>query len=124
MRLAWQLSGCIYIDRHQISDVFQAQVVQFKSGLTRHRRGRSRMYASLLAFIVTGIYLMLADPNYLGVGNFSNPWSILMLVKRLVVMAMLALGFWFNAILRLGHQMSTNTGAALALKRFRLYTTP
>jgi hypothetical protein len=81
----------------------------------------NNVYASLIIFAVTGIYLMFADPNYLGVGNLGNVWSVLMLIKHLIILGMLALGFWFNAIWRVGPQMSTNSGAALALKRFRLY---
>ena len=44
-----------------------------------------------------------------------------MLVKHLVILVMVALGFWFNAILRVGPQMSTNSGAAKARKSFHLY---
>lgn len=86
------------------------------------RRSRAWMYAALLIFIVTGVLLMLADPNYLGLGNFGNPWSILMLVKHLLIVFMLALGFWFNAIWRVGPLMSSNSGAALAAARFRSYS--
>ena len=85
------------------------------------KRSRPWMYISLLTFIITGVYLMLVDPSYQGVGNFSNPWSILMLVKHLVILVMVALGFWFNAILRVGPQMSTNSGAVQARKSFHLY---
>jgi uncharacterized membrane protein len=85
------------------------------------KRSRPWMYASLLVFFITGIYLMFADPNYLGVGNFSNPWAILMLVKHLLILGMIAAGFFFNAILRVGPMMSSNTGSALAIKRFRVY---
>ena len=45
------------------------------------KRSRPWMYTSLLIFMMTGIYLMLVDPNYLGVGNFGNLWGVLMLVK-------------------------------------------
>jgi hypothetical protein len=34
---------------------------------------------------------------------------------------MLAMGFWFNAILRVGPMMSSNSGAVQATGRFRLY---
>jgi uncharacterized membrane protein len=90
------------------------------SQISKHSRGW--MYASLFIFVVTGIYLMVADPNYQGVGNFSNRWSILMLIKHLIIMMMIAMGFWFNAILRVGPQMSSNSGAIMALKNFRFYT--
>jgi len=85
------------------------------------RRSRLWMYASLFAFIISGIALMLVDPNYLGVGNFGNPWSMLMLVKHVLVLVMIALGFWFNAILRVGPLMSSNSGSDLAFERFRKY---
>ena len=83
------------------------------------RCSRTWMYISLLVFLVTGIYLMLADPNYLGLGNFSNLWGILMLVKHILVLGIIAMGFWFNTILRVGPLMSSNTGSVQAIARFR-----
>jgi uncharacterized membrane protein len=85
------------------------------------KRSRSWMYASLVTFMVTGIYLMLVDPNYLGIGNFGNPWGILMLVKHLIIIGMLILGFWFNAMLRVGPQMASDLKAAQGFRGFRLY---
>jgi uncharacterized membrane protein len=85
------------------------------------RRSRVWMYAALLIFIITGIYLMFADPNYLGFANFGNPWGILMLVKHLLVLGMIGMGFWFNAILRVGPLMSSNSGATQAFARFRWF---
>src|SRR6266540_2888263 len=79
------------------------------------------MYVSLLIFIVTGIYLMFADPNYLGVGDFGNFWSILMLVKHLLIVVMIGAGFFFNAILRVGPMLSSNNGAEQSYKRFKLF---
>jgi uncharacterized membrane protein len=86
------------------------------------KRSRPWMYISLLIFMVTGIVLMFIDPNYLGVGNFSNPWAILMLVKHILVVGMIALGFWYNAILRVGPMMGSNNSAELGISRFRLYS--
>jgi uncharacterized membrane protein len=86
------------------------------------KRSRSWMYASLAVFIITGIYLMIVNPSYLGVGNFSNPWAVLMLVKHLIIVVMIGMGFWFNAIQRVGPLMSSNTGALQALGRFRWYS--
>ena len=87
------------------------------------RRSRTWMYISLLVFLVTGIYLTLVDPNYLGLGNFGNLWGILMLVKHILVLGMMAMGFWFNAILRVGPLMSSNHGSVQAIVRFRWYST-
>jgi uncharacterized membrane protein len=86
------------------------------------RRSRSWLYGSMLIFAVTGIYLTFVDPNYLGIGNFSNPWAILMLVKHILILAMIGMGFWFNGILRVGPLMSSNTGSTRAIARFRQYS--
>jgi putative copper export protein len=81
------------------------------------------MYFSLLLFFVTGIYLTFVDPNYLGLGDFGNLWGVLMLVKHILVLGMIAMGFWFNAILRVGPLMSSNNGSEQAIARFRWYST-
>lgn len=86
------------------------------------KRSRVWMYSSLVIFMITGIYLMLVDPNYLGVGNFSNPWAVAMLLKHILIVGMIGLGFWFNALLRVGPMMSSNHGVEQAILRFGLYT--
>ena len=85
------------------------------------KRSRGWMYASILIFVITGTYLTFADPNYLGFANFGNLWGILMLVKHILILGMIAMGFWFNGILRVGSLMSSNTNAAQAVTRFRSY---
>jgi len=85
------------------------------------KRSRRWLYASLLIFIVTGIYLMLVDPNYLGVGNFRNFWSVMMLIKHILILVMIGAGFWFNAILRVGPMLSSRNSAEQAYTRFRQY---
>jgi hypothetical protein len=71
---------------------------------------RPWMYVSLLIFAITGVYLTFVDSNYLGLANFSNLWAILMLVKHVLILGMIAIGFWFNAILRVGPMLNSNTG--------------
>jgi uncharacterized membrane protein len=85
------------------------------------RRSRAWLYASLLVFAVTGVHLTVADANYLSLGNFGNPWSILMLVKHVLVLAMIALGIWFNAVLRVGPAMSSDVRGKQAIASFSLY---
>jgi uncharacterized membrane protein len=47
---------------------------------------------SLLIFLVTGTHLTLINDNYLGLGNFfANPWSILIVIKHVLVLAFVAL---------------------------------
>jgi uncharacterized membrane protein len=85
------------------------------------RRSRRWMYISILIFAITGTYLTFADPNYLGFANFGNLWGILMLLKHILILVMIAMGFWFNGIMRVGPMMSSNNGAAQAVTRFRSY---
>ena len=86
------------------------------------KRSRVWMYSSLIIFALSGVYLMFADPNYLGFGDFGNLWGILMLVKHLVILVMIAMGGFFNAVLRVGPMMSSNNGAGQAIQRFGLYS--
>jgi uncharacterized membrane protein len=86
------------------------------------KRSRVWMYTSLVIFMVTGIYIMLVDPNYLGFADFGNPWGVIMLIKHILVVGMIVMGFWFNAILRVGPMMSSNNNAEQAIARFRLYS--
>jgi uncharacterized membrane protein len=85
------------------------------------KRSRRWVYLSILIFVITGTYLTFADPNYLGFAKFGNLWAILMLIKHVLILGMIAMGFWFNGILRVGPMMSSNSGAAQATSRFRLY---
>jgi len=85
------------------------------------KRSRRWLYLSLLLFVVTGTYLTFADPNYLGFANFGNLWGILMLVKHLLILVMIGVGFWFNAVLRVGSMMRSSSSASQALTQFRLY---
>ena len=86
-------------------------------------RSRHWLYGSILIFAVTGVHLMLVNPNYLGIGNFSNPWAMLMLVKHILIVVMIGLGFWFNAIQRVGPTLRSNSGAAQGVAKFRQYST-
>lgn len=47
---------------------------------------------ALLIFLVTGTYLMVISQSYLGLGNFfGNPWSVLIVLKHVVVLAFLVM---------------------------------
>jgi uncharacterized membrane protein len=50
---------------------------------------------ALLIFLVTGTHLMLVNENYLGLGDFfGNPWSSLIVIKHVLVLAFLALAVY------------------------------
>lgn len=86
------------------------------------KRSRSWLYVSLVVFLITGTYLMLIDTGYLGFMNFGNFWGVVMLLKHLLIFGMIGVGFWYNAILRVGPMMSSNNSAELGIRRFRIYS--
>jgi uncharacterized membrane protein len=85
------------------------------------KRSRAWMYGSFGIFVVTGVYLMLVDANYQGIGNFNNPWAVFMLIKHIVIVGMIGLGFWYNALQRVGPAMRANNNVAQAVEKFRQY---
>ncbi len=120
------LATTVFIGHYLLLSLIYLPVIAKKdvttlSEISRH--SRRWLYVSLLIFVVTGTYLTVADPNYLGLANFGNPWGILMLVKHILILVMIAMGFWFNAILRVGPMMSSNTGGTQAVAHFRSYVT-
>ena len=63
-------------------------------GLLEQVSARLRPFfgGSLLIFLITGTHLMLINQNYLGLGNFfGNPWSVLIVIKHVLVVVFLAL---------------------------------
>lgn len=86
------------------------------------KRSRPWMYISLVIFMITGVYLMFVNPDYLGVGNFGNLWSVMMLIKHLLIVGMIGLGFWYNAFLRVGPMMASTNNSEQGIRRFRLYS--
>ena len=71
---------------------------------------------SLLIFLVTGTHLMLINKSYLGLGNFfGNPWSVLIVIKHVLVLAFLAVAV-FSERAFLGQISDQKPGA---LRQFR-----
>jgi putative copper export protein len=71
---------------------------------------------SLLVFLITGTHLMVINEAYLGLGDFfGNLWSVLIVIKHVLVLAFLALAV-FSERAFLG-QISEQKPEAL--KRFR-----
>lgn len=119
------LATVILIGHYLLLSVIYLPVLEKNNGAALSeisKRSRTWMYLSLVIFMVTGIYLTFVDSNYLGIGNFGNFWSIMMLVKHLLIVGMIGLGFWFNAFLRVGPMMASNNNAELGIRRFRTYS--
>ena len=70
----------------------------------------------LLAFLVTGTYLMVINENYLGLGHFfSNPWSSLIVIKHFLLVPFLALA----VVSERAFQRQIGDDNPQALRRFR-----
>jgi uncharacterized membrane protein len=86
------------------------------------KRSRPVLYVSILVFALTGVYLTFVDPNYHGVGNFNTPWAVLMLVKHILIVAMIVIGFWYNGLLKLGVVLRSSPDNVQAIGQFRVYS--
>jgi uncharacterized membrane protein len=57
---------------------------------------------TILLFILSGSYLMMANPAYHGIGKFGNLWSITMLVKHGLIVVMIAAGVILHFLAGIG----------------------
>ncbi len=64
------------------------------------RRAAPLVILAVALFVATGAYLLLVDDQYAGLGNFSSTWAALMLVKHLLVIVMVVLGFLVDFLIR------------------------
>ena len=55
---------------------------------------------AVLLFVLTGIYLLVIDPLYDGLGSFGNTWATLMLIKHMLVGGLLGLGMLIDYLIR------------------------
>ena len=85
------------------------------------KRSRAWLYTALVVIALTGTYMTFVDPNYRGIGDFGNPWAVLMLVKHILIVGRIVAGFWFNGILKVGSMAGANPSSAPVLKRLRSY---
>ena len=65
------------------------------------RRALPLLAVAIVAFLLTGGYLMVTDPEYAGLGNIrASTWATLMLVKHLAVAAMIVAGVVVDLLIR------------------------
>ncbi|HSO30078.1 MAG TPA: CopD family protein [Candidatus Sulfomarinibacteraceae bacterium] len=64
------------------------------------RRALPVIVGALIVFLATGVSLMGNDPSYEGVGNVTgSAWATLLLAKHLVVLVMVGLGAYIDALI-------------------------
>jgi len=62
------------------------------------RRALPLVIVSLGVFLATGVYLMGNDVRYGGAGSIDSTWAAVLLAKHLVVLVMVGLGLFFDAL--------------------------
>jgi uncharacterized membrane protein len=65
------------------------------------RRALPLVLVSMVLFVLTGSYLLVADPEYAGLGDvFASTWTVLMLLKHVLVIVMVGLGVAVDVFVR------------------------
>ncbi|MFN8519559.1 MAG: CopD family protein [Chloroflexota bacterium] len=86
------------------------------------RRALPLLVVAIILFATTGTYLMLTDPSYHGLGAIRDPWSSMMLLKHLVVVAFVGVGAAVDWLIRLVDEAEDEPTRAVALRRVRRTT--
>ena len=89
------------------------------------RRALPLVLGAVGVFLLTGLYLLLSDDRYLGLGHvIDNTWSIVMLVKHVVVIALVAIGVWLDVVVVRDIALPADEpGRATAVHRLAVGTT-
>ncbi len=89
--------------------------------LTIERRALPLVLLSMVLFVVTGMYLLVIDDSYAGLGDVTaNSWSTLMLVKHVVIVVLIGLGVAVDVLIRRAGAASDDATRASMLHRVRL----
>ena len=89
------------------------------------RRALPLVIGAVGVFLLTGLILMLSDHRYLGLGHLvDNTWSIVILVKHVVVIALVAIGVWVDVVVVRDIALPADEpGRAAAVRRLARGTT-
>lgn len=55
-------------------------------------------FVCLIILIISGIVMMLYNKHYEGIGNITNLWSTIMLIKHIIVVLMLFIGIYLGVV--------------------------
>ena len=65
------------------------------------RRALPLLVLSIALFTATGVYLLVIDPDYAGLGNvFASTWTTLMFVKHVLIVGLVVLGVAVDRLVR------------------------
>jgi uncharacterized membrane protein len=84
------------------------------------RRALPFVVVFLVVFLVTGIYLTGNDTRYGGAGSIDSPWAAIILAKHAVIVGMLAVGVYVDALAVRAGSNADDAHRAVAVRRFTL----
>ncbi len=85
------------------------------------RRALPLVVLSALLFTITGTYLLVASPQYAGLGNlFASSWTTLLLLKHVLIVLLVALGVGVDVYARRLEGAGDEAERAAALRRLSL----
>ncbi len=85
------------------------------------RRALPLVVLTLVLFTATGIYLLVVDPEYAGLGNvFASTWTTLMLVKHVLVVALVVVAVYVDRLIRRVGEATSEDVRESALHRVAL----
>lgn len=91
--------------------------------LAIERRALPLVVLSAALFTVSGSYLLVASPQYEGLGNvFASSWTTLIAVKHVVVIALVGLGIAVDVLARRAAAARDGTERGTAIRRLSLAT--
>lgn len=72
---------------------------------------------SLVAFLATGVFLMVTSDRYGGPGDFGSTWAAIFLTKHGLILGMVGVGLWLDM---LAVRAPTSADPSAQLRRLRL----
>ena len=90
--------------------------------LAIERKALPLILVSVVLFTITGSYLLVADPEYAGLGNVGNTWAALMLGKHLLVVVLIVLGVVVDRLIRWAAEVADDRARAKYLRWLRWCT--
>ena len=89
------------------------------------RRALPLVLGAVGVFLLTGLFLLLSDHRYLGLGHVvDNTWSVILLLKHIVVIALVAIGVWIDVVVVRDIALPTDElGRTAAVRRLALGAT-
>lgn len=123
--IAWGYYGIVGRFVIPVLDASGSDVTRESLLVAIEKRALPFILLTVAIFVITGTYLLLVDDRYAGLGNFfASGWTVLMLVKHVVIVGLVAAAVWYDYLVRrladirrarIAAEIATGLGAVVAL---------